>query len=435
MIIPPMISFWVFFRIIIQVKFGITKTVLAVLAMVVPSFFLIELTNIEFLGDVVVFIVLVIYALKMNKEDILLCILYAFFPIIISVVSDNIGSSIINLVLHASESIIRNNMLTYYINCGLLLLFGCFLSFMVRYYLNTRFKKLNQPMQRKLLKYVMVGALMTLLIYMTNIYMPNYVNGYAVKDTVYTVLLIAYFIYMIFAMYAFVINFQHEMELSNKDILLQQFKTYTENMSITAEEMRKLRHDNVNMLLGLYKYLEEGDMKGALNYFLQYLKPFSDNIKADNASLDKLKNIKIPELNSILTVKLMHAQELGIRVHIEVYDEIDEIKFDKIDLCRIVGILLDNAVEACDGHDSAKIDFAVVKKDPEVRIIINNTISEPMQFSRIFEKGYTTKGDGHGRGLYILKQIIDKCRNAEIEIKEMDGYFVMVIIISNGEDG
>ncbi|MFR3948966.1 MAG: GHKL domain-containing protein [Ruminococcus sp.] len=84
-------------------------------------------------------------------------------------------------------------------------------------------------------------------------------------------------------------------------------------------------------------------------------------------------NIKITELKSILSSKLLYAIELNIDVSIEVTDEVISLPMNTLDLCRIAGIFLDNAIEATLETAYPSIRFALINLDAEYIFIISNT--------------------------------------------------------------
>ena len=81
---------------------------------------------------------------------------------------------------------------------------------------------------------------------------------------------------------------------------------------------------------------------------------------------------------------------------------------DMENLIRVFGNLLDNAIEAAADSEDKYIILHILKKESSVFFIIYNTFREKPDLEKIFEKGYTTKGDGHGNGLYFVKKYLEK---------------------------
>lgn len=87
-------------------------------------------------------------------------------------------------------------------------------------------------------------------------------------------------------------------------------------------------------------------------------------------------NIKTTELKSIISSKLLYAIELNIKVTIEVTDEIADIPMDALDLTRVIGIFLDNAIEVASWNRCSSINFALIHLEAEYIFIISNSFLE-----------------------------------------------------------
>jgi two-component system sensor histidine kinase AgrC len=99
-------------------------------------------------------------------------------------------------------------------------------------------------------------------------------------------------------------------------------------------------------------------------------------------------------------------------VSIELIDDIEHINISTIDLCRITGILLDNAIEASILCDDKFIHFAMIKTDNEIILILSNScLSSTPPIHKLYEKNFSTKGENRGIGLNNIKKIINKRYN------------------------
>ena len=93
--------------------------------------------------------------------------------------------------------------------------------------------------------------------------------------------------------------------------------------------------------------------------------------------------------------------------------EIDKIPIKIYELCEILGILFDNAIEAADksGQKSVRVRIEKDGKDA-VSFSIENSFEGNVDIERIFEKGYTTSGDGsRGIGLWMVRNTVNKYKN------------------------
>lgn len=188
-----------------------------------------------------------------------------------------------------------------------------------------------------------------------------------------------------------------------------QLKEYTDMLEYMHDELRKFRHDYINIISTINGYIEEKEMEKLEVYFNEKILPLSQNISNNNSNLALLKNIKVTGLKGLLSSKIVQAQSKGINTFIDIAESIEKIDMEIIDLCRIMGILFDNAIEAAVICNDAKIKLGVIMKKHSVIIVIINSCNEDIPpIYKIFEKGFSTKGDNRGLGLSNAKEIVDK---------------------------
>ena len=84
---------------------------------------------------------------------------------------------------------------------------------------------------------------------------------------------------------------------------------------------------------------------------------------------------------------------------------------------RILGILVDNAIEAVSGCNEKIINVEIRKDFKSERQIfyIENTYNEKeINIDKIFDKGYSSKANNTGLGLWEVKQILKRNNNLNL---------------------
>ena len=74
-------------------------------------------------------------------------------------------------------------------------------------------------------------------------------------------------------------------------------------------EMRKFRHDYVNILSTLSEFIREDDMQGLKKYFNEQIVPLKDNMKTRSFKLNGIEKLKVREIKGLITTKILQAQE------------------------------------------------------------------------------------------------------------------------------
>jgi two-component system sensor histidine kinase AgrC len=221
-----------------------------------------------------------------------------------------------------------------------------------------------------------------------------------------------------FAVFAFTDSLRKETELKHKDTLMKDLESYTRHVENMATEMRKFRHDHKNLMLVFHTHVESRDWDGLENYYSSYMNEFSTSETAIESCMDKLKNIQTPELKTILFLKFLQVQRKGIKIIIEVENIVTIIgDYNLLDTCRIVGILMDNAMEACQNVDGAVVRLMGDMSGNNAHFAFQNTCYLPPPINQINKKGFTTKDGARGLGLYNVSQLIKKNRNLTLQTK------------------
>lgn len=101
-----------------------------------------------------------------------------------------------------------------------------------------------------------------------------------------------------------------------------------------------------------------------------------------------------------------------------------------LDICKIVGIFLDNAIEEVENYEDKYIIFEMYKKDNKIVISISNPLNHDIDRVNIYEAGISTKGDKHGYGLSLVKKIIRKNSKLDTYLEVTDSEFTQILEIS-----
>ena len=186
--------------------------------------------------------------------------------------------------------------------------------------------------------------------------------------------------------------------------------------------------EHLNMILVIsFKlldgYVKTNDMKGLSIYYSQLL---GDCQKVNNLYTLSPEVINNPAIYSLLASKYHKADELGIKIHLEIFLNLNELNMKIYEFTRILGILMDNAIEAAYECDN-KIINVEIRKDFKVNrqlLIIENTYKEKdVNIDKIYEKGFSSKPNNTGLGLWEVRQILKKNTNLNLYTTKNDIFF------------
>lgn len=384
----------------------------------------------EFFGLIPIMIVAAIFIYKNNK-NLVKSISVPIMSLILFVIVDYINCNVCITVFGVDPRIARYNPKLYWF---------VYVIYLIVIFLTTKFlgNLVNKKARISELEFrgkfailIVVSLLLTVSILYANIIIQVNNNLGIEVIKLNSILFLAYFILLMIIMYILIKNIAKEMEYKNKQAQLQNLQDYVGKLESLYTDMRGFRHDYINILSSMIGYIENKDIDSLEKYFNEKIAPLGKGMESNNFKIGLLKNIKIPEIKGILSSKLIRAQELSIDVFIDVAEEIEKIDMDIIDLSRITGILLDNAIEAAEKSDKPSIKVAFINKKKSVFIIIINSIDEEVPIYKIYQKGFSTKGENRGLGLYNLKEITGKYKNVSIDTLIENGEFKQFIEITN----
>ena len=200
-------------------------------------------------------------------------------------------------------------------------------------------------------------------------------------------------------------------------------KLVNKSLTILHDNIRAFKHDFNNIVQAIGGYITTNDMEGLKSYYSQLL---DDCQRVNNLTTLSPEVINNPAIYSILASKYYKADELGIKINLEIFLDLNTLKIKIYELTRILGILLDNAIEATLDCSEKVINVIMRKDDTHHRqlIIIENSYSNKnINLDKIFEKSYSTKPNNTGLGLWEVRQILKKNNNLNLYTTKDDKFF------------
>ena len=170
-------------------------------------------------------------------------------------------------------------------------------------------------------------------------------------------------------------------------------------------------------------YIENNDMEGLKKYHSQLLE---DIKQTNNLTTLSPKVVNNPAVYNVLANKYYKADNLGIKINLEVFLDLNELHMKIYEFTRILGILMDNAIEASKDCEKKIINVTIRKdnrKHMELLIIENTYNNKDVDTERIYEKGFSTKEGNTGLGLWEIRQILKKNNNLNLYTTKNDEYF------------
>ena len=136
----------------------------------------------------------------------------------------------------------------------------------------------------------------------------------------------------------------------------------------------------------------------------------------------------------MLANKYYKADELGIKITLESFIDFNHLYMGIYEFTRILGILMDNAIEAASECDEKIINVTIrndLKQHRQLLIIENTYKNKDINLEKIYEKGFSTKPKNTGLGLWEVNKIIKRHKNLARFTTKTDQFFKQQIEIYN----
>ncbi len=239
-------------------------------------------------------------------------------------------------------------------------------------------------------------------------------------------------VYYIFTILYFLANFLIyilAIKYSSLSLNLEVVNNYNNNLKNINDTIRAFKHDFANIMASIGGFIATNDISG--------LKQYYSNFETDYNELNNLYTLN-PELinNSglynLLNQKYNLAISNSIKFNLSYFVDINSFNINIYELTRILGILLDNAIDAAKSSHEKILNVSFKSEPKKCRNIIlvqNSYLDKNLNIDNIFKKGITSKDNHTGLGLWEVKKILSKNPNINLYTNKNELFFTQQLEI------
>lgn len=276
----------------------------------------------------------------------------------------------------------------------------------------------NMPYKAKVL--LILNALLFVLVLGMQFYLITfYSNNMPFFITLISIIgLIAYFAVSI----ATIVS-SSKLESTRQDLQSEQLANHS--LSILHDQVRSFKHDFDNIVNSIGGYVVNEDIEGLKKYYNQLLEECH---KTNNLYALSPKVINHPAIYHMLATKYYEANQMNVEITLNVFLDLNEIetRMQIYDFTRILGILLDNAIDAAKECEKKIINVTFRKEMSNDMIIVkiqNTYNNKDVDTEEIYNKGSTSKENHSGLGLWKVRQILMHNNNLNLFTTKDDEFF------------
>ena len=181
------------------------------------------------------------------------------------------------------------------------------------------------------------------------------------------------------------------------------------------QEFRKVKHDYANLISAAKGFIEIGKPEKAL----EILQRTNDDI----TGLSRFSLCSNETVNTIIYMKRQEAEKNGIKVKAEV-EEHYPLNVDDYDFCRVLGNIIDNAVNALKKFEGEKLFRLSIEIDED---FVSIKGENPFDMAKEKKK---CRSKDHGHGTIIIKDIASKY-DGSYNVRQENGIWYTDTVLKN----
>lgn len=217
-------------------------------------------------------------------------------------------------------------------------------------------------------------------------------------------------------------NIKQKLENEHLEIYSQEYKNILKTVQARQHEFNNHINNIINMHF-IYKNYE--DLTKHQEEYAGFLK--------ESYKYNKLLDTSQPAISGFLYMKMCQYE----RVNAEIIYNIDVTDISKyisiVEMAEIAGALLDNSFQALEKLPAGiprKLEFTLAEDEEILSLKIKNTLESKINYKTLscfFKEDYSTKGEGHGMGLFNVRNIMKHC-NGDISIHSYydNGFWISI---------
>ena len=247
----------------------------------------------------------------------------------------------------------------------------------------------------------------------------TFFSNYIITSIIIVMLLILYYLYV--------------KECNNYNSLNQEYNSifkYIQTFEEWIDNEQMYRHELKNNLSIIRSMTKNKKIINKIDDMLKF------SIILDENDIECLKDIPKGGLKGLIYYKIALAKNNNINLTIEISSKVTN-KLNRIkekdlkQICILLGIYIDNAMEAALKSKKKNVTLEIYESNNSLLFVISNTYKELISIEKMYLEGYTTKGEGHGKGLYYVNKLLAKSKNFYSEQTFLGDYYIQKLYVTS----
>lgn len=255
-------------------------------------------------------------------------------------------------------------------------------------------------------------------------------------ENIFTISVLADFLIIFIVSGIGIVSISSEKKMELIKEYYQEIFEYAKSNEELLLEYKMQVHENKNKFIMTKALLEESPNE-AKHYLDTIIKEMNNTT---NYWITELKFIPLLGVRNFINYKLNKLKSLGAEIEVFVSRDLEKIdpstlsKKEYNDITTILGIILDNMIDSIKVSEEKLASINIYLDNNKICGEFANTYNEEIDIDRLYEIGYTTKGENHGVGLPLVNKIIKQNNRFNCVTSIMDKFFIQQFIIELYEE-
>lgn len=334
-------------------------------------------------------------------------ILISFEYIILSIIPDLFILLFSVYVLKIDSNVFYNNFAQTIISTLLVNILLILLTLIFKKTLR-KISNIKLTNNKEIIMYLLLSLFSILVVFYTKY---SNVKVSSSKELILGIIIIVSFVLILYSLV--------KQKIENNKLMTRYIKLleFIKNYEKELDKQKELRHESKNQLITARSKIVD---KKKEHEVIEYLNSIiSDYVKGNNEKYTSFQYLPANGIKGFFYYKANEAENNGINLSINVSPKVENTFIGDLDtndfkqLGILLGVYLDNAIEASKNSKDKKMAIEIYKTGEDIEIIISNTYEGKIDTESIGKTKYTTKGKNHGYGLMLVSKILEENKRFE----------------------
>lgn len=280
--------------------------------------------------------------------------------------------------------------------------------------------------------YLILTAIILMIVFYCceNIILNNYTSfdepGYKYITTMLIVLMLITILTALIAVCSYILRTRaHQSKLEHD---MEMTEMYRNEIKDIQQNIFDFKHDYMKLYSSMSYFLINKEYDRLEEFFNSNITPLQENLFSLDEEAAAIRLLEDTAVQGLIYSYIIKAKKAGVSLLVDIRETVPVLSVPVMDLNRLLGIFLDNAIEQAQKQDK-RVGFAAVTEEDTVIFIISNA-ADRVDIEKMFRRGESSKGADRGRGLAIARKLCASHDEMSMHTYMKNGSFVCELYVS-----